>query len=145
MRTPNRSLATLVLVLSLAVPTTATAAFRLEYVEGVERDGIATTRVTADIDSIGYLGREASVEVDLAPPLSGPLPPASVQACESKGDYQAENPRSSASGGWQILDGTWDGYGGYARASDAPRAVQDAKAAELWAGGAGRSHWRACL
>jgi muramidase (phage lysozyme) len=61
--------------------------------------------------------------------------------CESGGSYTAENPSSSASGAYQIIDSTWNGYAGYSHASDAPPHVQDAKAAELWAGGAGRSHW----
>lgn len=60
---------------------------------------------------------------------------------ESGGDYSAENPTSTASGKYQFLDGTWNGYGGYQHASDAPPAVQDARACEVWANGAGASHW----
>ena len=71
----------------------------------------------------------------------GSLPTCAIMQCESGGDIHAENPTSSASGKWQIIDGTWNGYGGYARASDAPESVQDAKARQLWNGGAGRSQW----
>ena len=71
--------------------------------------------------------------------------PTYIVMCESGGNYDAENPTSSASGAYQIVDGTWAGYGGYYHASDAPPAVQDAKAALLWANGAGASHWAACL
>jgi hypothetical protein len=60
---------------------------------------------------------------------------------ESGGDYKAENPTSTASGKYQFLDGTWNGYGGYQHASDAPPAVQDAKACEVWDNGGGASHW----
>ena len=57
---------------------------------------------------------------------------AAIRTLESGGDYTAAASASTASGAYQFLDSTWDGYGGYARALDAPPPVQDAKAAE-WA------------
>lgn len=69
---------------------------------------------------------------------------AAIAECESGGDYNAENPTSSASGKYQVLSGTWNGYGGYARASDAPPEVQEAQAAQLYDGGRGSSHWAQC-
>lgn len=48
-------------------------------------------------------------------------------------DYHATNPRSTASGAWQVLRGTWDHYRGYDTAQDAPVSVQDAFAVELYA------------
>jgi len=63
---------------------------------------------------------------------------------ESNMTTNAKNPHSTASGKYQFLDSTWNGYGGYQHASDAPEAVQDAKARELWNGGRGCSHWSAC-
>jgi len=60
---------------------------------------------------------------------------------ESRGDINAENPVSSASGKWQFIDSTWAGFGGYAHASDAPESVQDARARAVWAGGGGASNW----
>jgi hypothetical protein len=91
---------------------------------------VATTRQSAPEMGSGRCG--------------GVLPPCYVMMRESRGDIHAENPTSSASGKWQFLDSTWAGFGGYARASHAPESVQDAKAAQLWAGGAGCSHWSAC-
>lgn len=59
---------------------------------------------------------------------------AAVRTHESGGDYQAHNPTSTASGGYQFLDSTWRseataaGQPVTARAMDAPPAVQDAVA-----------------
>jgi hypothetical protein len=55
---------------------------------------------------------------------------ATIRSLESGGDYAAAAPLSTASGAYQFLDTSWGGYGGYARAKDAPPEVQDAKAAE---------------
>lgn len=66
-----------------------------------------------------------------------------ITQCESGGNPTAQNPHSSASGLYQITDGTWGGYGGYAHAKDAPVAVQTAKAMTLplSAWNASRSCW----
>lgn len=74
----------------------------------------------------------------------GSLPPCYVMMRESGGNLTAKNPRSTASGKWQALNPTWNGFGGYSEAWQAPEAVQDAFAAQLWAGGSGCSHWAAC-
>jgi len=71
----------------------------------------------------------------------GSLPPCSVMMCESQGNIRAQNPRSSASGKWQITSGTWANHRGYATAASAPEWVQDERAAQIYAGGAGRGHW----
>jgi len=63
---------------------------------------------------------------------------------ESGGNIRAQNPTSSASGKWQFIASTWAGFGGYSEAYLAPESVQDAKAAQLWANGAGCGHWSAC-
>lgn len=57
--------------------------------------------------------------------------PSYICARESGGNIRAQNPVSSASGKYQILDSTWNGYGGYVHAKDAPESVQDAKAASM--------------
>lgn len=78
-------------------------------------------------------------------PCGGELPTCHVLECESGGNPEAQNPSSSASGLWQITNGTWNHYRGYHRAREAPASVQNDKAVELWAGGEGSGHWRACL
>jgi hypothetical protein len=54
-----------------------------------------------------------------------------LRSKESDGNYGAlgvMTPWGRASGAYQYLDGTWAGYKGYARAADAPAAIQDEKA-----------------
>ena len=57
-----------------------------------------------------------------------------VKDLESEGNYKADRatkyPGQTASGAYQYTDGTWGGYGGFARAVDAPPEIQDKKARE---------------
>jgi hypothetical protein len=63
--------------------------------------------------------------------------------------YQAQNPKSTASGAYQFLNSTWAvlsakaGQGGYRSAKDAPVAVQDAVAQHAHDHGYAH-HWGAC-
>jgi hypothetical protein len=57
--------------------------------------------------------------------------------CESNGNPQAQNAKSSASGLFQFLQSTWAGYGGYSEAWHAPPDVQLDAALALWQ----RSGW----
>ncbi len=71
-------------------------------------------------------------------PKPAPLPKILLRigGCESAGsptakiNYRAANPTSTATGGFQFLDSSWDDYGGYSRAMYAPPAVQNRKAEE---------------
>ena len=66
--------------------------------------------------------------------------PTYIVMCESGGDWYAHN-ASGASGPYQIMPMHFGGE----LAMNQSRAAQHAKAAELWNGGRGRSHWAACL
>ncbi|MBS1847911.1 MAG: transglycosylase family protein [Actinobacteria bacterium] len=71
----------------------------------------------------------------------GNLPPCCVMMRESRGNPTAVNASSGASGKWQFMTSTWANYDGYPTAASAPESVQDERAAQVWAGGAGASHW----
>ena len=123
----------------------------LNYVGAVGRAEVEASRQRRNTNAPthGRAGQRSSTSAPSSSgqvnghPCGGDLPACYILARESHGT-NAENPRSSASGYWQFLDSTWNGYGGYRHASDAPADVQDAKAREVWAGGAGASHWACC-
>lgn len=51
------------------------------------------------------------------------------------------DPEHHASGLWQFMPRTWNGFDGYPYAAAAPAAVQNEKARQVFAGGAGASNW----
>lgn len=53
-----------------------------------------------------------------------------IRTLESGGRYDAQAPGSSASGAYQFINSTWNNFGGYTRAVDAPPEIQDGKAVE---------------
>jgi hypothetical protein len=71
--------------------------------------------------------------------------PSGIASCiakyESGGNPRAENPRSTASGLYQFIDGTWNKFGGYSRAKDAPVAIQTKKFYQVWDHGRGARNW----
>lgn len=80
-----------------------------------------------------------------APRHRGWAIPGYIVMCESGGNYRAENSSTTASGAYQILDSTWQAYGGLAsgtgHAAYASPGWQDTIAARIWDGGAGASQW----
>lgn len=79
--------------------------------------------------------------VSVSGACGGNLPPCCVMMRESGGNPTAVNTSSGASGKWQFMSGTWANYRGYPTAASAPEWIQDERAAQLWAGGAGAGHW----
>ncbi len=127
----------------VSAATASTAASKLDITPPPPPPPVTTTTTTAP-----PAPAPAPAPVPSAGPATGrcggDLPPCYVMMRESGGNPTAKNPSSTASGKWQFLDSTWAGYGGYGSAYLAPESVQDAKARELWAGGAGCGHWNAC-
>lgn len=79
---------------------------------------------------------------ETTPSTAGPTALEAVRWCESRDDYRAENPTSTASGAFQFVASTWEWVTGLEPpASRYPRDVQDAAFLELWDDGAGARHW----
>jgi hypothetical protein len=86
-----------------------------------------------------------TVTVAAAPRGIAAATPQNMQAlryCEAGGIY-TRNSGNGYYGAYQYNNGTWAGYGGYARADLAPASVQDAKFMETYAA-RGWSPWPSC-
>lgn len=131
---------------------------------GTEPTGPVLTWKVAHVEPITYRPAPKPVQKALRQPTRLPsakpaggcyaepgTPPRSVMMRESGGnpriwngmkEYSQESRGfSSASGCWGFVRGTWGNYKGYRNAADAPVEVQNERAKQVYAGGAGRSHW----
>lgn len=134
MRLITRALAALLLVVALAGCTPGQVQGWLAA-RGVQVNGQQAT----DIANIGA-DHQARTNG-----RAGTCTETGIFYAESGGNWRAENPRSSASGGYQFIDGTWAGHRGYGHASWAPPWAQRERFHQIWRGGAGRGHWAASV
>jgi hypothetical protein len=137
----NRSRAAAVPVVIVAA-NAGDAGYRArESGSGRRLDELSTERPAAATHFQRAQSRQALARTGRGGGGGGSCDPGSIVQRESKGDPNAVNPSSGAGGKYQFLPSTWSGYGGYSRAQDAPESVQDERFNEVWAGGAGSSHW----
>ena len=118
------------------VPPTSTTTTEPEP-EPITTEAPATTVRTRSTTTTEYLRPVATTVIETSTEWSIPT---YIVMCESGGDWNAYNP-SGASGPYQLMPMHFNGE----LAMHQSRAAQHAKAAELWNGGKGKSHWSACL
>ncbi len=91
------------------------------------------------VDTTAAPRRTATTAAASAASAQG-APPDYIAQCESGGDPRAINPNGHY-GKWQFSQSTWESVGGTGRPDQASEAEQDKRAAILWNGGKGASHW----
>jgi septal ring factor EnvC (AmiA/AmiB activator) len=104
-----------------------------------ESAAVAQARASTQSSLAGVQGKVSDLEQQLAGQQGGPAflggpysIPTYIVMCESGGNYHALNSSSGAGGAYQILPSTWRAYGGQGAPQNAPKAVQDRIAAEIW-------------
>lgn len=105
------------------------------------------SKAAKSMAALGVITAVPATALTVAPPqaMAQDLPPDAIVQCESGGDHTAQNPSSTASGKYQMINGTWLAYGGGKYAPEAhlaTEAEQDRVAAKLWAA-EGSSPWNA--
>ncbi len=105
---------------------------------------LAAVAGCANLPTIGTAGAGAPPAADAGSVAAPGGIAAHIRACESGGNYRAQNAHSTASGAYQFINATWTGVTGLRPPASAyPPAVQDRAFVRLWAGGRGAHNWDA--
>ena len=123
----------------IARPHSESAALRSE-ISQVEAEQAAAARAAAAAAAAAAAGSGSTPTAVGPAPSGGWTIPQQVVQCESGGQNLTPN-GAGASGSYQFMPGTWNNYGGYGQAYQAPKSLQDQRAQQLWNGGAGASNW----
>ena len=124
---------------ALAASQARGAALRSE-ISQVEAEQAAAARAAAAAAAAAAAGSGSTPTAVGPAPSGGWTIPQQVVQCESGGQNLTPN-GAGASGYYQFMPGTWNNYGGYGQAYQAPKSLQDQRASQLWNGGAGASNW----
>jgi septal ring factor EnvC (AmiA/AmiB activator) len=124
---------------ALAASQARGAALRSEIAR-VQAEQAAAARAAAAAAAAAAAGSGSTPTAVGPAPSGGWTIPQQVVQCESGGQNLTPN-GAGASGYYQFMPGTWNNYGGYGQAYQAPKSLQDQRAQQLWNGGAGASNW----
>ena len=124
---------------ALAASQARGAVLRSE-ISRVEAEQAAAARAAAAAAAAAATGSGSTPTAVGPAPSGGWTIPQQVVQCESGGQNLTPN-GAGASGYYQFMPGTWNNYGGYGQAYQAPKSLQDQRAQQLWNGGAGASNW----
>ena len=124
---------------ALAASRARGSALRAEIAQ-VQAEQAAAARAAAQQAAAAAAGSGATPTAVGPAPSGGWTIPQQVVQCESGGQNLTPN-GAGASGYYQFMPGTWNNYGGYGQAYQAPKSLQDQRAQQLWNGGAGASNW----
>ncbi len=138
----NDTIATVTSLPEATEPQSSTTVETTSTTAEITPETVPVTRVRATVPATtARMAPATTAAVDDEPATGEWAIPTYIVMCESGGRWDAYNPSSGASGPYQMLPMHFGGE----LAMNQSRAAQHAKAAELWNGGRGRSHWAACL